>query len=85
MTGYSPRRRGSILSDMADIAQDLWASLPEAVPAEKPTAVREEPTYDIVIFSENCAECREIRRFSAESHLCGRKIAAFHRAVESGG
>lgn len=44
MTGYSPRRRGSILSDMADIAQDLWASLPEAVPAEKPTAVRDEPT-----------------------------------------
>ena len=34
MTGYSPRRRGSILSDMADIAQDLWASVPETVPAE---------------------------------------------------
>ena len=44
MTGYSPRRRGSILSDMADIAQDLWASVPETVPAEKPTAVRDEPT-----------------------------------------
>ena len=44
MTGYSPRRRGSILSDMADIAQDLWASLPETVPVEKPTAVRDEPT-----------------------------------------
>ena len=48
MTGYSPRRRGSILSDMADIAQDLWASLPEAVSAEKPTAVREEPTAPAV-------------------------------------
>ena len=44
MTGYSPRRRASILSDMADIAQDLWASVPETVPAEKPTAVRDEPT-----------------------------------------
>lgn len=43
MTGYSPRRRASILSDMADIAQDLWASVPETVPAAKPTAVRDEP------------------------------------------
>ena len=41
MTGYSPRRRGSILSDMADIAQDLWASVPETVPAEKPTRSEE--------------------------------------------
>ena len=34
MTGYSPRHRASILSDMADIAQALWASVPETVPAE---------------------------------------------------
>lgn len=45
MTGNFPRRRGSILSDMADIAQDLWAGTPEkqtgepqqaAPPAETP-------------------------------------------------
>ena len=81
MTGYSPRRRASILSDMADIAQDLWASVPETVPAEKPTAVRDEPTAP----TANRAESREIRRFSTQSHLCGRKIAALYRTVESGG
>ena len=82
MTGYSPRRRGSILSDMADIAQDLWASVPETVPAEKPTAVRDEPTAPR---TANRAESRKIRRFSTQSHLCGRKIAALYRTVESGG
>ena len=83
MTGYSPRRRGSILSDMADIAQDLWASVPETVPAEKPTAVRDKPTAPPS--TANRAESREIRRFSTQSHLCGRKIAALYRTVESGG
>ena len=76
MTGYSPRRRGSILSDMADIAQDLWTSVPETVPAEKPTAVRDEPTAPHA--PQTAQNPAKSARFSTQSHLCGRKITALY-------
>lgn len=69
MTGYSPRRRGSILSDMADIAQDLWASLPEAVPAEKPTAVRDEPTAPAAQNAEKSADSAPKVTYADEKSL----------------
>lgn len=74
MTGYSPRRRGSILSDMADIAQDLWASVPETVPAENRPLFgtnRPRPTH------RKPRRIPQIRRFSTQSHLCGRKSLPF--------
>lgn len=83
MTGYSPRRRGSILSDMADIAQDLWASVPETVPAEKPTAVRDKPT------APHAPQTAQNPAKSADSApkatYADEKIAALYRTVESGG
>ena len=69
MTGYSPRRRGSILSDMADIAQDLWASLPEAVPAEKPTDVRDEPTAPAAQNAEKSADSAPKATYADEKSL----------------
>lgn len=69
MTGYSPRRRGSILSDMADIAQDLWASLPEAVSAEKPTAVRDEPTAPAAQNAEKSADSAPKVTYADEKSL----------------
>lgn len=82
MTGYSPRRRGSILSDMADIAQDLWASVPETVPAENRPRFgtnRPRPTH---------RKPRRIPRKSLIQHPkppMRTKIAALYRTVESGG
>lgn len=69
MTGYSPRRRGSILSDMADIAQDLWASVPETVPAEKPTTVRDEPTAPDAPNAEKSADSAPKATYADEKSL----------------
>lgn len=69
MTGYSPRRRGSILSDMADIAQDLWASVHEAVPAEKPTAVWDEPTAPAAPNAEKSADSAPKATYADEKSL----------------
>lgn len=58
MTSNYPRRRGSILSDMADIAQDLWAGTPEApkaeaaVPPETPKSPEEAEAPKKAVYAE---------------------------------